>query len=486
MSLTARTTTGLIWNISEQFAKRGVSIVVTLLLAKFLVPEDFGLVAMMAVFLALGQTLMEAGFRDGLIRQENTTQKDYATAFYGNLMLGGFSYGALFFLAPFIAEFYGESRLVELIRLASLNVVIMSFQVVQVASLSRKLNFKAQLKASFPASIVSGIVAVYLAYLGFGVRALISQILLNAFIHTLLLWWLEGWRPTREFSWASLRELYSFGYKLFLSGALDTVFRNLYVIVIAKLFSAPVAGLYFFAQKVRELLVQQMVTAIQRVSYPAMASIQNDSVRLKEGYKKIIIITSMIVFPVVLFVGVASEPLFELFLPEKWQLAVPYFQLLCVASVLLPIHSINLNLLKVKGRSDLFFYLEIIKKSVNAIVLLATCRYGVYAILLGQILTSFAHFFTNSYYSGRLIGYGVFDQIKDFGPVLFVSFFCAAAGFLVLEAVEASPLVVLIAVVLLMFLMFFALSFVFSHKQYSVLKDYLVAYLKFRNIGSST
>ncbi|MBJ7302664.1 oligosaccharide flippase family protein, partial [Marinobacter salarius] len=175
MSLTARTTTGILWNLSEQFAKRGVSILVTLLLAKFLVPEDFGLVAMMAVFLTLGQTLMDSGFREALIRLESVRQEDYATAFYANLALGLVSYGILYVAAPVIAEFYEEPRLVTLIRVSSLTVVITSFQVVQVASLSRELNFKVQLKASFPAGVISGILAVCLAYLGMGVWALIIQ-----------------------------------------------------------------------------------------------------------------------------------------------------------------------------------------------------------------------------------------------------------------------------------------------------------------------
>lgn len=209
MSLAAKTTTGILWNFSQQLATRGVGILVTLLLARFLVPEDFGLVAMMAVFLALGSSLMDSGFREALVRLEHITQEDYATAFYANIVLGLVSYGALFAAAPAIAGFYEEQRLVDLIRVASLSVIIMSFQVVQVASLSRKLNFKAQLKASLPASVISGVIAVGLAYVGWGVWALVSQTLLNAFVQTVLLWRMEGWRPTRQFSWPLLKACHS-------------------------------------------------------------------------------------------------------------------------------------------------------------------------------------------------------------------------------------------------------------------------------------
>lgn len=477
MSLTARTTTGILWNLSEQFAKRGVSILVTLLLAKFLVPEDFGLVAMMAVFLALGQTLMDSGFREALIRLESVTQEDYATAFFANVVLGVASYGILFAAAPAIAKFYDEPRLVELIRVGSVAIIVMSFQVVQVANLSRKLNFKLQLKASFPASVISGSVAVCLAYLDMGVWALIVQILLNALIHTALLWLLVGWRPTAQFSWPSVKGMYNFGYKLFLSGALDTVFQNLYVIVIARVFSAQVAGLYFFAQKIKELVVQQLVISIQKVTYPALASVQADEVRLKQGYKKIVVLMSTILFPGILFTAMVAGPVFELLLPDKWLPAVPYFQLLCIASVLLPLHSINLNILKVKGRSDLFLYLEIFKKSINALTLLATYRYGVHAILVGQIVTSIINYIPNSYFSSKLLGYGAREQMKDFIPVLTISFASAGLGYLIVSYTELHPVLSIFFASVVMLAFFIGLSVAFNRKSFDMVTRYVTSHL---------
>ncbi len=429
MSLSAKTTTGILWNFSQQLATRGVGILVTLLLARFLVPEDFGLVAMMAVFLALGNSLMDSGFREALIRLENITQEDYATAFYANLVLGLVSYGALFAAAPAIAEFYEEQRLVDLIRVASFSVIIMSFQVVQVASLSRNLNFKAQLKASLPASVISGVIAVALAYVGWGVWALVSQTLLNALVQTGLLWRVEGWRPTRHFSWPSLKGMYNFGYKLFLSGVLNTVFQNLYVIVIAKVFSAQVAGLYFFANKIKELIVQQLVRSIQTVTYPALASFQNNDARLKQGYKKIVILMTVALFPGILFTAALADTLFQILLPEKWYPAVPYFQLLCLVAVMMPLHSVNLNILTVKGRSDLFLYIEIVKKLMHGLTLLVSFRYGVIAILLGQITISFVSYIPNSYFASRLLGYGLTEQAKDFGPALLSASLAALCGY---------------------------------------------------------
>lgn len=473
MSLTAKTTTGLIWNFSQQIATRGVSILVTLLLARFLVPEDFGLVAMMAVFLALGSSLMDSGFREALIRLEKVTQEDYATAFYANLLLGFVAYSILFISAPFIATFYEEPRLIDLIRVASLTVIIMSFQVIQVASLSRKLNFKAQLKASLPASIISGAIAVYIAYIGLGVWALVSQLLLNALIHTAFLWRTEGWRPTLQFSWPSFKGMYNFGYKIFLSGILDTIFQNLYVIVIAKVFLAPIAGLYFFSNKIKDLIVNQLVRSIQAVTYPALASIQKDDVRLKQVYKKIVILMTMILFPGVLFAAALAEPIFQIILPQKWFPAVPYFQLLCIASLMMPLHSINLNILKVKGRSDLFLYLEIVKKAINGLVLLATFRYGIYAILIGQITTSFINYIPNSYFSSKILNYSIKEQVSDFLPMLIIASVVAYLGRSVSILFEDSLIISIILSSVLMLLCYIFFIFIFQRKAFSLLFSFV-------------
>lgn len=238
MNLAKKTTIGIVWNFVEQLARRGVGIGVTLLLAYFLTPEDFGLVAMMAVFLALGASLMESGFKQALIRLKDATQVDFNTAFYANILLGVVAYAILFGAAPWIALFYEQPGLVDLIRVAGLAVIVNSFQVVQVSILSRNLNFKTQLKVNLPAAVLSGFLAVALAYLGWGVWALVAQMLVSAMLVTLLLWAQRIWRPNLSFSFVSLRQMYNFGYKLFLSGVLDTVFRNMYVIVIAKFFSA--------------------------------------------------------------------------------------------------------------------------------------------------------------------------------------------------------------------------------------------------------
>lgn len=421
MSLSKKTTSGILWNFAEQLGRRGLGIVVTLLLARFLVPADFGLVAMMAVFLALGSTLMDSGFKQALIRLQGATQIDFNSAFYANLVLGALSYTFLFMGAPFITEFYQEPKLIALIRVAALAVPINAFQVVQSAILSRALNFKTQLQATIPATVISGIVAVGLAYADFGVWALVTQMLLAALVTTVLLWRLQGWRPTLSFSKNALASMYVFGYKLFLSGLLDTVFKNIFVVVIAKLFSTTLAGYYFFADRIKELIISQLVISIQTVTYPALSTMQDDNKRLKAGYRKVISVTTFLLFPAVVFMAALAGPLFRVLLPEQWLPAVVYLQLMCFATLLYPLHSINLNILKVKGRSDLFLYLEIIKKLMVVIVLSVSFQFGIMGILIGQIVSSVLAYLPNSYFSAKLINYPVRQQFSDFAPGLVLS-----------------------------------------------------------------
>jgi O-antigen/teichoic acid export membrane protein len=444
MSLAKKTTFGVIWNFAEQLCRRGIGVVITLLLARFLTPEHYGLIAMMQVFLALGQSLMDSGFSQALIRLPNAKQVDFNTAFYSNIALGIFSYLILFLCAPFIAEFYDKPELIFLIRVASFAIIISSFQVIQVANLSRELNFKVQLKANIPSAMISGTIAVILAYYDFGVWALIVQMILAAFFTTCFLWYYQGWRPTISFSKQAFIRMFRFGYKLFLSGILNTVFENLYVIVISKLFTASIAGYYFFADRIKKLIASQIIQSIQKVTYPALATLQEDDVRLKNGFRKIIAVISFIYFPAMLFLAATAPLLFEIFLPQKWYSAIPYLQLMCFAGLLLPLHTINLNIIKVKGRSDLFLFLEVIKKVITLTIIFISYRFGVYGILVGQICSSIICYLPNSYFSAKLIGYSVREQLSDILPILLLAFVSALTGYLSIQYTSSQPILKLV------------------------------------------
>ncbi|MDP2216516.1 MAG: lipopolysaccharide biosynthesis protein [Methanolobus sp.] len=445
MTLTKKTTIGIFWNFAEKLSRRGIGLLVTLLLARFLTPEEYGLMAMLAVFIAVANSIMDLGFSHALIRKHNPTQEYFSTAFYSNLALGVLAYILLFSTAPFVALFYEEPRLTILIRVVGIVIIINAFQVVQNIILSRNLDFKTQLKAAVPATFISGLCAVVMAYAGFGVWALIAQTIISSLVFTFFLWSMDIWRPTFVFSQSSLSEMFGFGSKLFLSGLLDTIYRNIYIVVIAKLFTTTIAGHYFFASKIKELILNQLVNSIQTVTYPALATLQEDDIRLKVGYRKVIQVTTFGLFPVMALMAALAEPLFRVFLTDQWLPAVPYLQLMCIAGMMYPLHSINLNILKVKGRSDLFLYLEIVKKCISILILSVSIQFGVIGILIGQVISSLLSYLPNSYYSGKLIDYPAGEQIRDVLPGFLLSGIIAV---LVYFAVEVSTQPALIELVL--------------------------------------
>jgi O-antigen/teichoic acid export membrane protein len=420
-TLRQKTITGIIWTFFEQLFRAGIQTITTLILAWFLLPEDFGLMAMITVFFTIANALIDSGFSQALIRKKEVNQTDYSTAFYTNLVLGLLVYALLFASAPLIASFYDDPRLIVLVRVVGLVVIINSFQLVQVADLTRKLNFKVQFKVTLPSAIFSGVVAIFMAEMGFGVWSLVAQMLISSFAATTLYWIINKWRPSKDFSIESLNEMFGFGSKLLASGLINTVFQNIYVIIIGKLFSATLVGYYFFAQRIQQLVVTLLSDAVQKVAYPALSTIQDDNMALKGFYRKIIQVVTYIVFPCMIALAVLTKPLFSLMLKEDWLPAVPYLQLLCIVGLLYPLHAINLDILKVKGRSDLFLYLEIVKKLMIVIVILVSVQFGIFGILIGQIVSSILAYIPNSYFSIKLIDYSVMEQLDDFIPTLLLA-----------------------------------------------------------------
>ncbi len=471
MSLARRTFFAFAWNFIEQLLRRFLSVLVTLILAIFLLPDDFGVVAMMAVFLAIGQSLMNSGFSQALIRMKNPLDSDLSTAFYCNLLLSVISYSILFFIAPLVANFYQEPSLELMIRVAALSIVVNSFQVVQVAIMSRMLNFRIQVRASVPASVISGGVAIYLASSGFSAWSLIFQMLIASIVQSVIIWVAQGWRPSLVFDVSAAIKMYSFGYKLFIAAVIDIAFRNIYVIVIAKIFSASIAGIFYFADRLKEGVINQLVNSIQVVSYPSLATLQDNVSELKSAFRRLVCITNFVFLPILALLIVSARMIFETFLDERWLPGAAQFQIMCLSSVLYPMHSVNLNILKVRARSDLFLRLEIFKKIMVCLILFLTYRHGVYAILLGQLFASLISYLPNSYYSKEMIDYGVLEQVKDFFP----SFICSALalffGFFVVNIFNAyHGLIALSLLTVSMCFFYLAVSCFFNRDAYYLLK----------------
>lgn len=422
MSLRKKSITGVFWTFLQQFSGQAITFVVSIFLARILMPEDFGLIGMIGVFLAVSQVLANSGLTQSIIRQSKPTQSDYSTVFFFNIVVSVILYIILFLCAGFIADFYKQPVLTNIIRVIGLTFIINAFGAVQFTRLTKQMDFKTQMMVTVPSLVISGAVGIYLAYNGYGVWTLVYMSIVQAILQTVQVCIHSRWMPSWEFSKRRFKYHFGFSYKLGLSGLINTIFNDIYQIVIGKYFAPAQVGFYTRAVTMKNLPVSNISSAINRVTYPMFAEIKNDNIRLKSAYK---IIMQSIVFaacPIMIYLAVVAEPLFRLIFTEKWLPAVPYFQILCSTAFLYPLHSYNLNIIMVKGRSDLFLKLEIIKKIVIVIMILFAISYGIIALLIGQVISSIIALFINSYYSGKFISYPLIEQLKDIAPIVFLSF----------------------------------------------------------------
>lgn len=420
-SLKSKTVKGVVWSSIERFSTQGVQFLIMIIMARLLTPKDYGLIGMLAIFLAVAQSLIDSGFSQALIRKQNRTDVDNSTVFYFNIIVSCSLYLILFISAPFVADFYNQPELTSVMRVVCLGVILNSLAVVQRALLTVRIDFKTQAKASLSAAVISGCIGIVLAYSGFGVWSLVVQQLFNLSVNTLLLWIFSQWRPMAVFSWKSFHELFAFGSKMLASGLLDTLYRNIYPIVIGKLFSASSLGHYTRAQQFSEFPSSNITGIIQRVTYPVLCGIQDDMERLTNVYRKFLKLSAFVIFPFMMGLSAVAKPFINISLGSQWEFCGQLLQVICFAMMWYPIHSINLNLLQVKGRSDLFLRLEIIKKILGITVLCITAPFGLIVMCYGQIFNSIVALAINTYYTGKLINVGFIRQMKDLFPTILLS-----------------------------------------------------------------
>ena len=429
-SLKQKTAKGVLWSAIEQFSVQIIQFVLGLIMARILSPHDYGLVGMILVFTSIAETFVNSGFSNALIRKQNKTEVDYSTAFYFNIVVGLVAYFILFFLSPLIARFYNEPLLESLTKAISINVFINSLGIVQRARYSIKVDFKTQAKATTTSVLISGIIGIWMAYSGYGVWAIVWQSVIRNALNVLLLWIFAKWFPLLQFSWQSFREMWTFGYKLLLSGLLDTIYRDIYQLIIGKVFSAGDLGNYTRAKQFAAFPSSNITGIIGRVTYPILSSIQDDDVRLERVYRKYLRLSAFVVFPLMVGLSALAEPLIISILTEKWRAAIILLQIICFGMMWYPIHAINLNLLQVKGRSDLFLKLEVIKKIMGVTILCITVPMGLVAMCVGSIFGNILGLAVNTYYTGKLINVGFWLQMRDLLPTLLLSLFMGVVVFL--------------------------------------------------------
>lgn len=415
-SLKDKTVKGVGWSAIDNVAQMGVTFLVSIVLARLLSPDDYGLLGLITIVTAVCTTLVNGGFTTALIRKKDITEDDYNTAFIVNLALSLLLYAIVYASSPFIADFFKREELVSLTRVASLGLIAGALSLVPQTRLTKRIDFKAQTKITLIASVTSGVLGIAMALLGFGVWSLVAQTLSNQVLRTILLWVIDRWIPKFRFSKASFQELFGFGWKMMLSGLLDTVWKELYQVVVGKFYSPATLGQYTRGNQFAQLLSSNLTNVVQRVTYPVLSNIQDDKERMVSAYRRIIKTTMFITAVGMFFLGAISEPLLYCLIGPKWHEAATYLPLICISGSLYPLHAINLNMLQVQGRSDLFLGLEIIKKIIALGPLFIGAFVGIMPMLYTNLLIGVISYFLNSYYTGKFLNYSSWMQIKDVAP----------------------------------------------------------------------
>lgn len=470
-TLKQKTITGTIWSFIDSFANQGIQFIAGIVLARILSPREFGLIGMLTIFIALSQSFIDSGFTNALIRKKNCTQTDYSTVFYFNFVVGIIFYFILFFSAGSISVFFNEPQLELLLQVLGIGLILNALGIIQRTILTKDINFKLQTRVSIAASTLSGIIAIAMAFNGFGVWSLVALTLSRFGFTSFFLWMWAKWKPSLTFSTRSFKDLFSFGSKLLISGLIDTVYRNIYYFIIGKYFSAVELGYFTRADQFQALPSQQLTGVFGRVSYPILSTIQNDVKKLRNAYKQIIKSTMLITFVFMLGMAAIAKPMILTLIGEQWLPSVIYLQMLCFVGMFYPLHALNLNMLKVLGRSDLFLRLEIIKTVLAVPVIIIGILYGIKIMILGMLINTIIAYYLNSFWSGKLIGYSSFEQVKDIFPSFLLAFTVAAIVYIIGNVIDFSNIWILVTQLIIGAVLTIILAEIFKLNSYLTLKE---------------
>lgn len=420
-SLTSKTRKGLFWSAFESLGSQGIQFIFSIILARILVPEDYGIVAMPLIFLAIAQVFVDSGFSNALVRKPELNDADLSTAFYFNIIVGFVCYAVLFFSSPFIAEFYNAPILSSLLKVTALSTLFNPLCAVQQAILTREINFKKLARISIVATVFSGGVGIIMAYKGFGVWALVFQQVASSVLRIIMLWGMSRWRPRSRWSKESFEYLWGFGSKIVVSGLLDAVYKNISPLLIGKFYKPSDLGYYTRSTHFADLPSLNLTMVLQRVTFPVLSTIQDEENRLIFSYRRIVRLSSFIVFPIMTLIAAVADPLIRILLTDKWEECILLLQLLCFSRILRPIHSVNVNILYVKGRSDIALKAMIVKKIITFSLMLSVLPLGIVYFVSSEILCSFLILFVNVYYAGKVIDVSFGKQLRDIMPFYLLS-----------------------------------------------------------------
>jgi len=461
------------WSFIENSSRHVITFVVGIILARLLSPREFGLIGMIIIFIAISKLLVDSGFNQALIRKKNCTQTDYSTIFYFNIIASIFLYSLLFIFSESIARFFDEPKLKLIVQILGIVIIINSLTIIQKTQLVKSLDFKLLTKVSIIASTMSGITGITLASTGFGVWSLVVKTLADATITTFLLFLWNKWKPSFFFSKNSFKKLFSFGSKLLLARLINTIYRNIYYFIIGKFYSAKELGFFTKADRFRNVASENIYFVINRVSYPVLASIQNDTKKLKQSYRKLLKSSMLITFFLLMGLAAVSKAMILTLIGRQWLQSVIYLQLLCFVGIMYPLYALNLNILKVLGRSDLCLNLEIIRNLFAIPMIIIGIFWGIKIMIIGLIISSILAFLLNSHWSGKFIGYSLYEQLKDIFPAFLLSLIANSLVFLFGKSVGARPSIVLILQIIFAGIIYFIILEIFRFKDYLYLKTIL-------------
>lgn len=413
----------LIWRFAERCGAQIVTLIVSIVLARILLPEDYGTISLITVFTTILQVFVDSGLGTALIQKKDADDLDFSSVFYFNFVVCLILYSGMFVAAPYIAFFYNNVSLTPVIRVISLTIIVSGVKGIQQAYVSRNMLFKRFFFSTIGGTLFSAAFGIGLAYAGCGVWALVGQQLSNTCIDTFILWMTVKWRPKKMFSWSRLKELLSFGWKMLASTLLDTVYNNIRSLIIGKMYSSSDLAYYNQGRQFPNVIVNNINTSIDSVLLPTMASAQDDRIRVKSMTRRAIKTSTYVMAPLMMGLAFCAEPIVRLVLTEKWLPCVPFLRIFCITYMFYPIHTANLNAIRAMGRSDLFLKLEIAKKVVGMLLLLSTMWFGVMAMAYSLLISSVLSQTINSWPNRKLLNYGYLEQLKDILPSIALAVF---------------------------------------------------------------
>ena len=418
-----------IWRFAERCGARAVSFIVSIVLARLLVPDVYGTIALVTVFTTILNVFIDSGMGNALIQKKNADDLDFSTVFYFNMAMCIVLYIAMFFFAVPISQFYHDESLVSVIRVLSLTLVISGIKNVQQAYISRTMQFKRFFFATLSGTIGAAVVGIYTAYRGYGVWALVIQQIFNASVDTFILWFTVKWRPKLIFSFERLKGLFSYGWKLLVSALLETGYTNLRQLIIGTMYTSADLAYYNKGQQFPMIIIENINSSINSVLFPAMSQEQDDKVKVKTITRRAIKTSTFIIAPLMMGLAFCGTQVVRLILTDKWMPCVPYMQIFCVSAMFYPIHTANLNAIQAMGRSDIFLKLEIIKKIVGLVLLLSTMWFGTMAMAYSLLISGLISQVINSWPNKKLLNYGYLEQLKDIIPAILLALLMGALVF---------------------------------------------------------